>query len=261
MTATGFIDACGFIPTAGGTTDFVVSTAIPGYQTPASAGAVNATVFSYRGESADKSQWEEGFGAYTVSTTTLARTTVTASSTGAKVSFSSAPNVFITALSADLQNASLLTSGTLPNARLTAGQFPGTATNDNASAGNLGEYISSTVASASAVALSNNVAKDVTSIVLTAGDWDVWGNVISVNGGTITGFFAALSLTSNTLPTAPNNGGYTNIAGISTTSNIAAYAGQMRVSVAANTTVYLETLAGFSGSVSAYGTIAARRMR
>jgi hypothetical protein len=118
MSATGFLDACGFTPASAGTGDFVVSAAIVGYQTPAGAGAVNSAVYSYRAESADKLQWEEGFGAYTVAGTTLARTTITASSTGAKVAFSAAPNVYITALSADLQNAALLTGGTLPAARI-----------------------------------------------------------------------------------------------------------------------------------------------
>ncbi|HEX5509831.1 MAG TPA: hypothetical protein VFX37_15125 [Pseudolabrys sp.] len=120
MSATGYLDACGFIPASSGTVDFVVSAAITGYQTPASAGAVNGTVYSYRAESADKSQWEEGFGAYTESTTTLARTTITANSSGttSKIDFSAAPNVFIVAASADLQDASLLKSGTLPAARI-----------------------------------------------------------------------------------------------------------------------------------------------
>lgn len=123
MSATAFLDACGWIPTSGGTGTFAVSAAVQGYQTPASAGAVNATVYSYRAESADKSQWEEGFGAYTVSGTTLARTTITANSLGTTVAvnFSAAPNVFITALTADLQNAALLTSGTLPVARINGG--------------------------------------------------------------------------------------------------------------------------------------------
>jgi len=123
MSATGYLDACGFIPASSGTGSFVVSSAITGYQTPASAGAVNSTVYSYRAESSDKSQWEEGFGAYTVSTTTLARSTITANSSGgtSAINFSAAPNVFITAMSADLQNAALLTSGTLPVARLNGG--------------------------------------------------------------------------------------------------------------------------------------------
>lgn len=111
MPANGFLDAVGFNPASGGTGDFVVSAAATGFQTPASAGAVNGTVYSYRAQSADLSQWEIGYGSYTTGTTTLARTTVTASSTGSKVSFTSAPTVFITDSSADLQNAALLTNG------------------------------------------------------------------------------------------------------------------------------------------------------
>lgn len=120
MAANAYLDACGFVAVSSGTGNFVVSSAVTGYQTPAAAGAVNALVYSYRAESADKSQWEEGFGAYTVAGTTQARTTITANSSGGTtaISFSAAPNVFITALSADLQNASLLTTGTLTAARL-----------------------------------------------------------------------------------------------------------------------------------------------
>lgn len=102
MSATGFLDACGFNPASGGTGDFVVSAAITGYQTPAGAGAVNGTIYSYRAQSTDLSQWEVGFGAYTSGTTTLARTTVVASSTGSKVNFSAPPSVYVTALSADI---------------------------------------------------------------------------------------------------------------------------------------------------------------
>ena len=102
MSATGFLDACGFFPAAGGTADFVVSSAVTGYQTPASAGAANGAVYSYRAQSSDLSQWEIGYGAYATGTTTLARSTVTASSTGSKVNFSAPPSVYITALTADL---------------------------------------------------------------------------------------------------------------------------------------------------------------
>lgn len=102
MSATGFLDVCGFLPAAGGTADFVVASAITGYQTPASAGAVNGAVYSYRAQSSDMSEWEIGFGAYATGTTKLARTTVVASSTGSKVNFSAPPSVYVTALSADL---------------------------------------------------------------------------------------------------------------------------------------------------------------
>ena len=111
MSATGFLDACGFNPASGGTGDFVVSAAVTGYQTPAGAGAVNGAVYSYRAQSSDLSQWEIGYGAYATGTTTLARTTVTASSTGSKVNFSAPPSVYVTALTADLKNAALLDNG------------------------------------------------------------------------------------------------------------------------------------------------------
>jgi len=123
MSATGFLDACGFNPASGGTGDFVVSAAVTGYQTPASAGATNGAVYSYRAQSSDLSQWEIGYGAYATGTTTLARTTVTASSTGSKVNFSAPPSVYITALTADLRNAGLLATGTVPVARLGSGRL------------------------------------------------------------------------------------------------------------------------------------------
>ena len=104
MSATGFLDACGFFPAAGGTADFVVSSAVTGYQTPASAGAANGAVYSYRAQSSGLSEWEIGFGAYTSGTTTLARTTVVASSTGSKVNFTAPPSVYVTALTADLDD-------------------------------------------------------------------------------------------------------------------------------------------------------------
>lgn len=124
MSANAYLDACGWLPTSGGTGTWTVATAIPGYQTLAAAataqGVASGAILSYRAESADKSQWEEGFGASGSSNTTLARSTITANSSGGTtaINFSSAPNVFITAASADLQNASLLTSGTLIAARL-----------------------------------------------------------------------------------------------------------------------------------------------
>lgn len=121
MSATGFLDACGFNPASGGTGDFVVSAAVTGYQTPASAGATNGAVYSYRAQSSDLSQWEIGYGAYATGTTTLARTTVVASSTGSKVNFSAPPSVYITALTGDLGNAGLLATGTVPVARLGSG--------------------------------------------------------------------------------------------------------------------------------------------
>src|SRR6516225_8739284 len=94
---------CIFLPTAGGIGDFVVSSAATslGGQTPASAGAVNGKIYEYSAELRDASgnvtAWEVGYGAYTVSSVTLARTTVRYSTnSNAKVSFASAPYVMVT---------------------------------------------------------------------------------------------------------------------------------------------------------------------
>lgn len=89
-----------FLPTAGSTTDWTVSSAVTGYQTPAQAGAINAAIYAYRAESGDLNQWEIGYGAYTVAGTVLARTTVLANSSGttAKISFTGIPQVAIVAL-------------------------------------------------------------------------------------------------------------------------------------------------------------------
>jgi hypothetical protein len=97
------LDRCSFNATSTGTVDFVVASAATGAQTPASAGAVDQKIYSYFAQSADLTQWEVGRGLYTVSTVTLARTTVLFSTnSNAKVSFTLAPTVTIDALVEDI---------------------------------------------------------------------------------------------------------------------------------------------------------------
>lgn len=91
-----------FYAAANGTVDFTVNNAVVGYQTPASASATNGRSYSYRAESADLTQWENGQGVYTSANTSLARTTIISSSTGAKVDFITAPAVGIVALARDI---------------------------------------------------------------------------------------------------------------------------------------------------------------
>jgi len=101
--AFGFIDNCLFVPTAGGTTDFVVSAAVQGYLTPTQASAVDGTTYRYKAQSSDLSQWEIGWGVWTAATSTLSRTTIEFSSnSNLKVSFTVAPNVGIVRSSADM---------------------------------------------------------------------------------------------------------------------------------------------------------------
>lgn len=86
------LSLCRFNPFAGGTTDFVVSTALSGCAKPIELGAINAKVYRYY--ASNGTQFESGFGAYTSSTQTVARTTIESSSSGgAKVNFTTAPVV------------------------------------------------------------------------------------------------------------------------------------------------------------------------
>ena len=100
-----YLDACRFNPTAGGTADFVVSSAVTGYMTPATAGAVDGGTYYYRAESADLTQWEIGIATWTASSSTLARTTVlfNSAATTAKINFSAAPQVAVVALAEGLR--------------------------------------------------------------------------------------------------------------------------------------------------------------
>ena len=77
----------------------------------------------------------------------------------------------------------------------------GTSTNNNAAAGQIGEFVTSTVAIGAAVALTTGVTANVTSIPLTGGDWDVSGVVdhnIAV-GTSITQINSGISLVSATV--------------------------------------------------------------
>ena len=149
-------------------------------------------------------------------------------------------------------------------------QIIGTATNDNANAGNIGELIESRVARGSAVSLSSNVTANVTSISLTAGDWDVWGAVgLTANGTTsFTRFDSAISTTSATFPTFGASGGDAyarlNTAAIVPASTIDFIfpLSPIRMSLSGTTTVYLINATTFSASTTgAYGYIGARRRR
>jgi hypothetical protein len=142
----------------------------------------------------------------------------------------------------------------------------GTNTNDNAAAGFVGQYIESVVEGGSAVALTNGVAANVTSISLTAGDWDVFGNLAFVAAATttITSMAGGGSITSATVPSTIAQ--KTNIAifpnaGNTVTGNPSGTF-HFRLSLGSTTTVFLVASAAFATStLSAFGFIAARRVR
>jgi hypothetical protein len=91
------LDNCRFTPTAGGTSDWVYSSAVSGSQSPTAAGAVNGRVYRFLAMSGDLLQWELAYGAYNSSTGTFARTTVITNSSGttSKINFTAVPQVSI----------------------------------------------------------------------------------------------------------------------------------------------------------------------
>jgi hypothetical protein len=248
-----FLDCCRFIPASNGAGSFVVASAVGGYQTPASANAVSGATYRYRAESADLTQWEVGFGVYTAATATLTRSTILFNSSGgtSAINFTAVPQVAVVVLAEDLL-------------ALVPGQIPGTATNDSAATGNVGEYVSATFSSLS---LSNVTPINGTSISLTAGDWDVTGT-ISYSGpsGTVVLYAdASVSSTTNTEGNVASfyGGGVGGMSYFtSVNASFSVEAPVTRFSLSATTTIYLVAKANFSVStLSAAGTIRARRVR
>lgn len=149
---------------------------------------------------------------------------------------------------------------------LTRPVITGVVDGSSAGAGLLGQVITSTVLIGAPVSLTNGASKTITSITLTAGDWEVWGQVGFVPGsGTITNLAgAALGTTDNTFPTFSDytlpaqQQNYTGIAN----ANLALATGPGVQRVSGNTIIYLVAVAGFSVStMSGYGFVAARRLR
>jgi len=147
---------------------------------------------------------------------------------------------------------------------------PGTPTNDNATAGNVGEYIESVVASGSAAALTSGVVGNLTFLDLAPGDWEV-GAVFQFSGGATTDLSSiagSISLTSAVHDFSSGRGLAAAYAGIKPFNQIAAGqpislpVAQVRISLAVATRVYAVRSSIFSTSnCSAFGMIRARRVR
>ena len=132
------------------------------------------------------------------------------------------------------------TGGTLTGA-LTPSQtagIVGTTTNNNAAAGAIGEYV--TASNLAGISNTNNVAANICSITLSAGDWDVDANFLTNMPSGGTGVVACINTVSATLITS-GNAGYVQF----TISGIGSWGvptGPVRISVATSTTVYLVSL-------------------
>lgn len=148
----------------------------------------------------------------------------------------------------------------------TRGQVPGTTTNDNASAGNVGEYILSNIAPGSAVSLTSGAPANVTSVSLTGGDWEVCGNTV-FRPDAITVIYSVAGWTSAASAAYPADANGGNLAKLpfnveTPNDDIALTMSCSRYSVASTTTVYLSAVSYFTTStLTAFGFIGARRMR
>ena len=128
-------------------------------------------------------------------------------------------------------------------------------------AGVIGETVTSTVASGSAVGAGSGATVNVTSIVLSPGKWQVSANIgfNATGGATLTRCIGGVSGTSATLPTAPNGGNYVDISA-STTAVTVLPTGTRYISISATATYYLvaQTTYG-AGAASIFGSVTALR--
>lgn len=163
--------------------------------------------------------------------------------------------------------AIIVKDGGITTAKLAAGgvSVPGTTTNDSAATGYVGEYVTATVDTGSPVSLTSNVAANITSISLTAGDWDVQGNPYIALGTTTTVSACNwwVSTTSATYPGGTLQVSYYSIAIPAAASQAFGFPTPMfRISIAGTTTVYFSIAATFATStLTAAGSIRARRVR
>lgn len=160
-------------------------------------------------------------------------------------------------------------STTLPSSLIIpTPNITGVTNGSNASAGDVGEYVSASLLSGSAISLTSSICSNITSISLTPGDWDVYGTVFyGPSGSTVSNYqLAGITQTSATFETAGTNNNVSGIGGVSSTLPTAfacnVPVGTYRANLTTTTTIYLIAQALFSGgTLEAYGYIAARRAR
>ena len=144
---------------------------------------------------------------------------------------------------------------------ITTPNIVGTATNNNASAGSVGEFNSN---SAGSVALTTNTSANVGQLSLTAGDYDVWvtGFFSGTGSTSVTEVQLGISTTSATMPSNTNFQFFINRVPASLDYQATPTVGPFRVSIASTTTYYGVARATFTASTYAVtGTIRIRRVR
>lgn len=150
-------------------------------------------------------------------------------------------------------------SGTVVNSGSTT--IKGTTTNDNAAVGIIGEFIDGTV-SLAIIPSASGVPTSVSTITLTAGDWDVAAmGFFNPNGATITNSEITINTTANTDGTLGDNA--IRVAETATSVNETALAiPRVRISISVTTPVYLVIDVTYTiGTPRFAGNIRARRLR
>ncbi len=159
-------------------------------------------------------------------------------------------------------SSTTLAAGISGNVFYAYGGIGGVTDGSAASAGIVGESMSSSLAEGSAVSLISGVTANITAISLTAGDWDVKGVArFSITNGTVTSSASGISIFSAAQPTDGSSvASGLQLADASVVNSIPIQ--RKQVNVRSTTTVYLVGTCDFSaGSVSAFGQIVARRIR
>jgi hypothetical protein len=146
---------------------------------------------------------------------------------------------------------------------MTAAQgIVGTTTNDNAAAGNVGQSVRMAFSGSFGA---SGVWSNVTSIVLSPGDWDVSGVVeVSLNGATWSGPFSVAISSSSGTSVNGQEAGDNQIDTLPPTSGAssAAVIPSWRVSLSTATTFYLKSEGSYSGAKPVqHGRLSARRVR
>lgn len=161
------------------------------------------------------------------------------------------------------------TTGTITFSPTTGG-LVGTTTNDNTTAGNVGEYKSTIVLVGAPVNLSSSGTVNVCVLSLTAGDWDVWGELwtggpTGTSISTLQGFITTSSTTQVTTPgdaTSMNFASQTAPFVVGTNNIPVLPIAPCRITMAGTANVYLECFSIFTvHTATGWGKIAARRVR
>jgi hypothetical protein len=197
-----------------------------------------------------------GFNCYTSSATT----------TGTLAQFAATTSAQLAGVISDETGTGVAVFGTSPTIGTPTINQPvinGVTNGSAAAAGSVGQVIKSVIPSGSAVSLTSTVTANVTSISLTAGDWDVWGNVCFFVAGTTTiqSVAGSITTTSATIPNSGTGNAAFSMAGSFVTGQgICMSTGTMDANISATTTYFLTANSNFGVSTNGgYGFIEARR--